>query len=127
MCKNGCFLHIFTHFQFFNNVWVVGRIVNSRRVDNPGAPPQINRHTFFQDSYLYLPRTFVVDAPYMRRTLAVHASAKAAFFMLNIENTAFADVYTAHLRLRYDEGTAKVGLKVKAQVRPPYPLQPKIS
>ena len=44
----------------------------------------------------------------MRRTLAVHASAKAAFFMLNIENTAFADVYTAHLRLRYDEGTAKV-------------------
>ena len=63
----------------------------------------------------------------MRRTLAVHASANAAFFMLNIENTAFADVYTAYLRLRYDEGTTKVGLKVKAQVRPPYLLQPRIS
>ena len=106
---------------------MVSRIVNSRRVDNPGVPPQINRHPFFQDSSLYLSRTFVVDAPYMRRTFAVHASAKAAFFMLNIENTAFADVYTAHLRLRYDEGTAKVGLKVKAQARPPYSLQPKIS
>ena len=58
----------------------------------------------------------------MRRTLAVHASANAAFFMLNIENTAFADVYTAHLRLRYDEGTARgwdleaVGSRQKAEV-----------
>ena len=91
-------------------LWRNARIVNSRRVDNPGAPPQINRHTFSQDSYLYLPRTFVVDAPYLRRTLAVHASAKAAFFMLNIENTTSADPYTAYIRLRYDVSTAKVDI-----------------
>ena len=55
-------------------------------------------------------RTFVVLAPYMRRTLAVHASAKAAFFMLNIENTTSADPYTAYIRLRYDVSTAKVDI-----------------
>ena len=95
---------------------MVGRIVNSRRVDNLGVPPQKNRHPFFQDSSLYLSRTFVVHAPYMRRTLAVHASAKAAFFMLNIENTAFADVYTAYIRLRYDLRTTQVDIKGRVEV-----------
>ena len=100
---------------------MVGRIVNSRRVDNPGVPPQINRHTFFQDSYLYLLRTFVVHVPYLRRTLAVHASAKAAFFMLNIENTAFADVYTAYIRLRYGLRTTQVDIKGRVEGRNWYP------
>ena len=79
------------------------------------------RHPFFQDSSLYLSRTFVVDAPYMRRTLAVHASAKAAFFMLNIENTAFADAYTAYIRLRYDLRTTQVDIKGRVEGRNWYP------
>jgi len=57
----------------------------------------------------------------MRRTLAVHASAKAAFFMLNIENTAFADVYTAYLRLRYDARTTQVGSTGRTEGRNLYP------
>ena len=52
----------------------------------------------------------------MRRTFAVHASAKAAFFMLNIENTTFADAYTAYIRLRYDVSTAQVDIMGRVEV-----------
>ena len=52
----------------------------------------------------------------MRRTLAVHASAKAAFFMLNIQNTTSADAYTAYIRLRYDASTTQVDIKGRVEV-----------
>ncbi len=70
---------------------------------------------------LSLIRTSVVHAPYMRRTFVVHTSAKVAFFMLNIENTTPADVYTAYLRLRYDARTTQVGSTGRIEGRNLYP------
>ena len=95
--------------EFFGGVRHFFGVVRGLR-DSSSAIPRLS-----------LIRTSVVLAPYMRRTFVVHTSAKVAFFMLNIEKTTPADVYTAYLRLRYDARTTQVGSTGRIEGRNLYP------